>query len=65
MQEALTLQKNAQDRRLLQGNKEQVAKWVAQELEILFSTFEAEQTLETLIQDRATLSKELTYLEVS
>jgi hypothetical protein len=65
LQDALAVQKNAQERRLHQhGTAAKVQLWIDQELEVLVSTLDAERTLEQLLEDRATLHGQLDQLNV-
>lgn len=65
MQDALAVQKSAQERRLQQhGTAGKVQLWIDQELEVLVSTIDAERTLEQLLEDRAILHGQLDQLKV-
>lgn len=65
MQDALAVQKSAQERRLQQhGTAAKVQLWIDQELEVLVSTIDAERTLEQLMEDRAVLHGQLDQLKV-
>uniref|UniRef100_A0A1B6E537 Kinesin motor domain-containing protein n=1 Tax=Clastoptera arizonana TaxID=38151 RepID=A0A1B6E537_9HEMI len=63
LKDAMALQKSAQSRRNLNGNPEKISQWINQELEVLLSTLVAEKTLDQLIEDRATLNKDLIALK--
>ncbi|EZA47603.1 chromosome-associated kinesin KIF4 isoform X2 [Ooceraea biroi] len=61
---ALEMQKKAQQRQERKANdKEQIKTWVAQELEVLMATIEADHSLERLMQDRACLVHQLEQLK--
>ncbi|GLV42213.1 Kinesin-like protein at 3A [Carabus blaptoides fortunei] len=63
LKDALALQKQAQDRRGQHyGKTERIEQWVAQELEVMVSTIDAERTLDQLLEDRALLTKQLSNL---
>lgn len=47
------------------NSKEEMKTWVAQELEVLMATIDADLSLEKLIQDRAALSYQLEKLKQS
>lgn len=47
------------------NNKDEVKTWIAQELEVLMATIEANYSLEKLMQDRATLSHQLEQLKTN
>ena len=60
MQDALAVQKSAQERRNQQhGTTAKIQLWIDQELEVLVSTVDAERTLEQLLEDRAMLHRQL------
>lgn len=45
------------------NNKDEVKTWIAQELEVLMATIEANYSLEKLMQNRASLSHQLEQLK--
>lgn len=60
------MQKKAIERQEKKANsKDAIKTWVAQELEVLMATIEADYSLEKLMQDRATLSYQLEQLKQS
>ncbi|EFN81513.1 Chromosome-associated kinesin KIF4 [Harpegnathos saltator] len=63
---ALEIQKKATERQEKKANgKDEIKTWVAQELEVLMATIDADLSLEKLMQDRATLSYQLEQLKQS
>jgi len=63
-QGALEMQKKAMQRQERKVNsKEEVKTWMAQELEVLMATIEANYSLEKLMQDRASLVHQLEQLK--
>lgn len=61
---ALEMQKKAMQRQERKANsKEEIKTWIAQELEILMATVEADYSLEKLMQDRASLVHQLEQLK--
>lgn len=60
VQGALELQKKAMQRQEKKANgKDEIKTWIAQELEVLMATMEADSSLERLMQDRASLMRQL------
>lgn len=56
VQGALEMQKKAMQRQERKANsKEEIKTWMAQELEVLMATIEADYSLKKLMQDRASL----------
>lgn len=65
LKDALLLQKQCQEKRLLtNGKPERIQGWVSQELEVSASTVAAERVREKLMEDRAIITKQLTALQV-
>lgn len=64
-QGALEMQKKAIQRqeRKAANSKEEIRTWMAQELEVLMATVEADYSLEKLMQDRASLVHQLEQLK--
>lgn len=60
------MQKRAIERQEKKANsKDEIKTWVAQELEVLMATIDADLSLEKLMQDRASLSYQLEQLKQS
>lgn len=60
------MQKRAMDRQERKANsKDEIKTWMAQELEVLMATIDADLSLEKLMQDRASLSYKLEQLKQS
>ncbi|XP_032669022.1 chromosome-associated kinesin KIF4 isoform X1 [Odontomachus brunneus] len=63
---ALEMQKKAMERQEKKANgKDEIKTWIAQELEVLMATIDADLSLEKLLQDRASLSYQLEQLKRS
>jgi len=63
-QGALEIQKKAMQRQEKKANsKEEIKTWMAQEMEVLMATVEADYSLEKLMQDRASLVHQLEQLK--
>ncbi|KAG5310628.1 KIF4 protein, partial [Acromyrmex insinuator] len=61
---ALEMQKKAMQRQEKKANsKEEIKTWIAQEMEVLMATVEADYSLEKLMQDRASLVYQLQQLK--
>lgn len=66
VQGALEMQKKAMQRQERKANsKDEIKTWMAQELEVLMATVEADYSLEKLMQDRASLAHQLEQLKKS